>query len=63
MEEVEEDDEFELDEEEVQEEDLHGQEWWPGNCGEPVPAQGGESLALEVDLAWKKSKVLASIDK
>ena len=51
MEEVEEDDEFELDE--VQEEDPHGQEWWPEDCWEPVPALGGESLALEVDLAWK----------
>ena len=51
MEEVEEDDEFELDEDEVQEEDPHGQEWWPGDCWEPVPAQGEESLASVVDLA------------
>ena len=51
MEEVEEDDEFELDE--VQDRDPHGQEWWPEDCWEPVPVQGGESLALEVDPAWK----------
>ena len=51
MEEVEEDDEFELDEDEVQDRDPHGQEWWPEDCWEPVPVQGGESLALEVDPA------------
>ena len=51
MEEVEEDDEFELDE--VQDRDPHGQEWWPEDCWEPVPVQGGESLASKVDPAWK----------